>query len=62
MVKRKTKLYALTYHPRKDKWSAKVVTKKPKRMQRGTSLVRGTSAENAWRKLSMKSYRGETKK
>ena len=62
VTKRKKKLFALTYHPQKDKWSSKVVKKIPKKVGRNTSLVRGTSKEDAWMRLSRASYYGETGK
>ena len=56
----KTKLYALTYHPRKNGWSGKVIKSQPKRREPNTSYARGTSMKSAWMKMSRKSYLGET--
>lgn len=58
--KLKEKIFALTYHPRKENWSAKEVSSMSAKVGRNTSLMKGKTPNDALAKLSEKSYKSET--
>ncbi len=64
VIKRKIplKTYALTYHPKKDNWSFKIIKKRPKKVGRNTTIIKGKSSSDAWKKMSTRSYQRETGK
>jgi len=63
--KRKTRRYAVTYLPRKKSFAVVHLKKGfeiKSRYKKNTTIIRSTSPNAALRKLSKRSYRGETGK
>jgi hypothetical protein len=56
----KLKNYVLTYHPKQGAWSGKVIKKRPSKLGRHSIYItKAKSIDHAWKKMSMRSYRGE---